>query len=45
MMKENYDYIPSRELKHFFKQIEEQYGKVPEIFQKLAFIRAKKEST
>lgn len=41
IMKENYDYIPSRELKHFFKQIEEQYGKVPEIFQKLAFIRGK----
>jgi NOL1/NOP2/fmu family ribosome biogenesis protein len=40
-MKDNYAYMPSRELKQFFKMIEEQYGKVPEIFEKLAFIRGK----
>ncbi len=40
-MKENYDYMPSRELKHFFRMIEEQYGRVPELFEKLAFIRGK----
>ena len=40
-MKDNYAYIPSRELKHFFKMIEEQYGKVPELFDTLAFIRGK----
>lgn len=41
MMKDNYSYMPSRELKHFFKMIEEQYGKVPELFDTLAFIRGK----
>jgi NOL1/NOP2/fmu family ribosome biogenesis protein len=40
-MKDNYSYMPSKELKQFFKMIEEQYGKVPEIFEKLAFIRGK----
>ncbi len=40
-MKENYDYMPSRELKHFFRMIEEQYGKVPDSFENLAFIRGK----
>jgi NOL1/NOP2/fmu family ribosome biogenesis protein len=40
-MKENYQYIPSRELKQFCKQIEEQYGKVPPVFDKLAFIKGK----
>jgi NOL1/NOP2/fmu family ribosome biogenesis protein len=40
-MKENYDYMPSRELKHFFKIIAEQYGKVPDLFEKLAFIRGR----
>jgi NOL1/NOP2/fmu family ribosome biogenesis protein len=41
MMKENYDYMPSRELKHFFRMIEEQYGRVPDLFENLAFIRGK----
>ena len=41
MMKENYAYIPSRELKQFFNLIENQYGKVPALFEKLAFIRGK----
>ncbi len=41
MMKENYDFMGSRELKEFFKLIEKQYGKVPELFEKLAFIRGK----
>jgi NOL1/NOP2/fmu family ribosome biogenesis protein len=40
-MKENYDYMPSRELKHFFRMIEEQYGRVPDSFENLAFIRGK----
>ena len=40
-MKANYSFIPSRELKHFFKQIENQYGTVPEEFKKLAFVRGK----
>ena len=40
-MKENYSFIPSRELKAFFKMIEEQYGKVPEVLKKLAFVRGK----
>ena len=31
----------SRELKEFFRLIEKQYGKVPEHFEKLAFIRGK----
>ena len=40
-MKENYDYMGSRELKEFFKLIEKQYGKTPALFEKLAFIRGK----
>jgi NOL1/NOP2/fmu family ribosome biogenesis protein len=40
-MKENYAYMASRELKAFFKLIEKQYGKVPELFENLAFIRGK----
>ena len=40
-MKENYSFMPSRELKVFFKLIENQYGKAPELFKKLAFIRGK----
>ena len=40
-MKENYSFIPSRELKAFSKLIENQYGKVPELFSKLAFIQGK----
>ena len=40
-MKENYDYMASRELKVFFKLIVEQYGAVPDKFGELAFIRGK----
>ncbi len=40
-MKENYAFMGSRELKEFFKLIEKQYGKVPELFEKLEFIRGK----
>ncbi|MEM3154179.1 MAG: hypothetical protein QW165_01255 [Candidatus Woesearchaeota archaeon] len=40
-MKENYTYMPSRELKHFFKLVEEQYGAVPKVFETLAFIQGK----
>ena len=40
-MKENYSFMGSRELKEFFRLIEKQYGKVPEHFEKLAFIRGK----
>ena len=40
-MKENYSFIPSRELKEFFKKIKQQYGKVPELFEKLAFVQGK----
>ncbi len=40
-MKENYDFMGSRELKHFFKQIEDLYGKVPELFEKVAFVQGK----
>ncbi len=40
-MKANYAFMASRELKEFFKLIEEQYGKVPPLFSKLAFIRGK----
>jgi len=40
-MKENYAYMPSRELKHFCKMIEEQYGKVPTLFDEVAFVRGK----
>lgn len=41
MMKENYAFMGSRELKEFFRLIEKQYGKVPELFDKIAFIRGK----
>ncbi len=40
-MKENYSFMASRELKVFFKMIEQQYGKIPELFDKAAFIRGK----
>jgi NOL1/NOP2/fmu family ribosome biogenesis protein len=40
-MKENYQFMASRELKEFFKLIEKQYGKVPDILDKMAFIRGK----
>ncbi len=40
-MKDNYKFIPSRELKEFFKLIDKQYGKVPELFDKLAFVKGK----
>lgn len=40
-MKDNYSFIPTRELKLFFKRIKDQYGKVPEIFEKLAFVQGK----
>ena len=40
-MKENYDFMGSRELKHFFKQIEDLYGKVPALFEKVAFVHGK----
>ncbi|MBW2970162.1 hypothetical protein KY319_03505 [Candidatus Woesearchaeota archaeon] len=40
-MKENYEFMPSRKLKEFFKLIKEQYGKVPDVFEKLAFVKGK----
>lgn len=40
-MKENYDFMGSRELKHFFRQIENLYGNVPELFEKVAFVHGK----
>ncbi len=40
-MKENYSFMASRELKVFFKMIEQQYGKIPTLFDKAAFIRGK----
>ncbi len=40
-MKDNYKFIPSRELKEFFKLIDKQYGKVPELFDNLAFVKGK----
>jgi len=40
-MKENYSFIPSRELKVLLKRIEEAYGKVPALFKTLAFVKGK----
>ena len=40
-MKENYDFVPSRELKLFCKKIKDQYGEVPDSFDKLAFVQGK----
>ena len=40
-MKENYSFVPSREVKAFFKLIEKQYGKVPALFDKLEFVKGK----
>ena len=40
-MKANYSFVPSRELKKFLRRIEEQYGKVPAFFKKLAFVQGK----
>jgi NOL1/NOP2/fmu family ribosome biogenesis protein len=40
-MKDNYQYMASRELKVFFKQISEQYGKVPASFKEHAFVKGK----
>jgi len=41
IMKENYEFMPSRQLKAFFKLIKDQYGEVPDNFKKTAFIRGK----
>jgi len=40
-MKDNYGFMGSRELKEFFKLIENQYGIVPELFNETAFVRGK----
>ncbi len=40
-MKDNYSFMPSRELKEFFRLIENQYGAVPELFKTTAFIHGK----
>ncbi len=40
-MKDNYSFIPSRDLKQFCKKVNDQYGKVPESFEKLAFVQGK----
>lgn len=40
-MKENYDFVPSRDLKQFCKKVKDQYGRVPELFDELAFVQGK----
>lgn len=40
-MKDNYSFIPSRDLKQFCKRIKDQYGTVPELFDELAFVQGK----
>jgi len=40
-MKQNYSIMRSREIKQFFKIIEKQFGKIPELFEKNAFIQGK----
>ena len=40
-MKDNYSFVPSRELKLFCKRVKDQYGGVPELFDELAFVTGK----
>ena len=40
-MKQNYEFMTSRPLKEFFRFIEKQYGKVPEVFEGKVFVQGK----
>ncbi|VVB81119.1 Ribosomal RNA small subunit methyltransferase F [uncultured archaeon] len=40
-MKDNYGFVPSRELKEFCRKVKSQYGEVPELFDELAFVQGK----
>lgn len=40
-MKKNYTILGSREIKVFFKELEKQFGKIPENFKELVFIKGK----
>ena len=43
-MKANYKVLTSRELKILFKRITDQYGNLPELFKKHAFIQGKEKT-
>ena len=40
-MKKNYEFIRSKELKFFLKQLQEQYGAIPEMLRQKVFVKRK----